>query len=225
VALPDTTVHLLRHGEVHNPDGVLYGRRPGFHLSDRGRTMAERLAERIGHRDITHIVSSPLERAQETAAPLAKALGVEVVLDERVIESGNWFEGKRFAPGDNALRRPSSWLKLYNPLRPSWGEPYKEIAARMMAAVHDARVAAAGHEAVVVSHQLPIWTTRLHAEGRSYLHLPQNRQCTLCSLTSFSFSGDQLVQVGYQEPVIDLVPRKDREAPFSAGDAPEELRP
>lgn len=222
---PDTIVHLLRHGEVHNPQGVLYGRMPGYHLSELGQKMADRVAERVGHRDITHIVSSPLERAQETAAPLAAARGVEVVLDARVIESENWFEGKRFAPGDNALRRPSTWLRLYNPLRPSWGEPYKLIVERMMAAVHDARRAAEGHEAVIVSHQLPIWTTRLAAEHRSFLHDPRKRQCTLASLTSFGFVGDALAQITYSEPAIDLVPRKDREAPFSAGDAPEELRP
>ena len=222
---PDTIVHLLRHGEVHNPQGLLYGRLPGYHLSELGLKMADRVAERVGDRDITHIVSSPLERAQETAAPLAAVRGVEVVLDERVIESENWFEGKRFAPGDNALRRPATWLKLYNPLRPSWGEPYRQIVERMMAAVHDARRAALGHEAVIVSHQLPIWTTRLAAEKRSFVHDPRKRQCTLASLTSFGFVGDTLAQITYSEPAIDLVPRKDREAPFSAGDAPEELRP
>jgi broad specificity phosphatase PhoE len=187
--------------------------------------MAERVAERIGGRDITHIVASPLERAQETARPLAKARGLEVVADPRVIESANWFEGKTFGVGDNALRHPSSWLRLWNPWKPSWGEPYREIVARMMAAVHDARRAAEGHEAVVVSHQLPIWTTRLAAEKRSFLHDPRKRQCTLCSLTSFHFVGDRLAQISYSEPAGDLIPAKDRKAPFSAGGAVEENRP
>ena len=150
-------MHLLRHGEVHNPDGVLYGRRDGYHLSDLGRRMAERVAEAVADRDITHIRCSPLERAQETAAPLAKARGLDIVTDERVIESTNVFEGKRFGVGDGVLRKPSAWRHLWNPFKPSWGEPYKEIVARMMSAVHDARIAATGHEAVVVSHQLPIW--------------------------------------------------------------------
>ena len=221
----ETIVHLLRHGEVHNPQGLLYGRMDGFHLSDRGRAMADRVAEAVGDRDITHLVSSPLERAQETIAPLAAVRALQVHLDERVIESENWFEGKRFAPGDNALRHPSAWLRLWNPLRPSWGEPYKAIVARMMAAVHDARAAAEGHEALIVSHQLPIWTTRLHVEGRSFLHDPRKRQCTLCSITSLHFSGDRLTQVSYSEPALDLIPVKDRTAPYSAGDAPEERRP
>ncbi|MBZ5734800.1 histidine phosphatase family protein [Nocardioides sp. TRM66260-LWL] len=220
-----TTVHLLRHGEVHNPEGVLYGRRPGFHLSELGRRMAERIGEVVGQRDVVHLRCSPLERAQETAAPLASARGLEVVTDARLIESENVFEGERFGVGDGALRKPSAWRHLYNPWKPSWGEPYKEISARMMGAVHAAREAAAGHEAVLVSHQLPIWTTRLHVEGRSFLHDPRKRQCTLCSLTSLHFEDDRLVRVSYSEPAGDLIPVADRRAPFSAGGAPEEHRP
>ncbi|MEI5676025.1 MULTISPECIES: histidine phosphatase family protein [unclassified Nocardioides] len=225
-ATPDTIVHLLRHGEVHNPQGVLYGRRDGFHLSALGNRMAERIAESIGDRDITHLVASPLERAQETARPLAAARGLEIVTDERVIESTTVFEGLSFGEGAMTLvKRPSLWKHLRNPFTPSWGESYKAIAARMMAAVEDARVAAQGHEAVLVSHQLPIWTTRLHVEKRSFLHDPRSRQCTLCSLTSFHFVGERLAQVSYSEPAGDLIPAGDRKAPFSAGGAPEENRP
>jgi broad specificity phosphatase PhoE len=220
-----TTVHLLRHGEVHNPEGVLYGRLPGYVLSDLGVRMAEQVADAIKDRDITHLRASPLERAQETAAPIAAALGLTPLIDPRVIESANVFEGKRFGVGDGALRKPSAWVHLWNPFRPSWGEPYKEVAARVMAAVHDARDAARGHESLIVSHQLPIWITRLHAEGRSFLHDPRKRQCTLCSLTSLNFTGDRLTSVSYSEPAGDLIPARDRRAPFSAGDAPEEHRP
>ena len=222
---PDTIVHLLRHGEVHNPQGVLYGRRDGFHLSELGRQMAEKVADSVKDRDITHLRVSPLERAQETAQPLATARGLEIVTDARVIESTNVFEGKRFAGGENALRDPRTWRYLWNPFKPSWGEPYKAVVARMMAAVHDARETAAGHEAVIVSHQLPIWITRLHVEKRSFVHDPRRRQCTLCSLTSFHFVGDRLTQVSYSEPAGDLIPVRDKKAPFSAGDAPEEKRP
>lgn len=212
-----TVVHLLRHGEVHNPDGILYGRSPGYHLSALGRQMADRVAARIGERDIVHLVSSPLERARETAAPLATARGLEVQLDERVIESTNIFEGRPFAMGKGVLRKPSVWPKLWNPARPSWGEPYKEVVARMWPAVEDARAAAAGHEAVVVSHQLPIWITRLAAEGRRFFHDPRRRQCTLCSLTSFTFDDEQLLSVAYSEPAGDLVPVAHRRANFSSG--------
>jgi broad specificity phosphatase PhoE len=187
--------------------------------------MADRVADRIGERDITHIVSSPLERAQETAMPLAAVRGLSIELDDRVIESGNVFEGKPFDITDSILRQPQIWKRLWNPFRPSWGEPYKDVVARMWPAVLDAREAAQGHEAVVVSHQLPIWVTRLAAEGRRFLHDPRKRHCTLCSLTSFTFDDGRLVSVGYSEPAGDLIPLADRNAPFSAGGADDDDAP
>ena len=221
-----TIVHLLRHGEVHNPDGVLYGRRNGFHLSELGQKMATRIGEALRERDIVHLRSSPLERAQETAAPLAAARGLTPTLDPRVIESTNKFEGVNFGAGAMTfVKRPALLRHMYNPLKPSWGEPYVEIAARMMAAVEDVRDVARGHEGVIVSHQLPIWTTRLFVEKRSYLHNPKNRQCTLCSVTSLHFEGDHLRQVVYSEPAGDLIPVGDRSAPFSAGGAKPDDRP
>ena len=220
-----TIVHLLRHGEVHNPEGLLYGRMDGFHLSELGRRMAQQVADTIGDRDITHLVASPLTRTCETAQPLAEARGLEVATDERIIESTNVFQGEKFGPGANTLRNPRAWRYLWNPWRPSWGEPYVEIAARMMAAVREAAAAARGHEAVLVSHQLLIWTTRLHVEDRSFLHDPRRRQCTLCSLTSLHLEGERVVKVTYSEPAGDLLPVRDRNAPFSAGGAPEEQRP
>jgi broad specificity phosphatase PhoE len=217
-----TTVHLLRHGEVHNPTGILYGRSTGYNLSDLGGQMAQRVADTIADRDITYVVASPLERAQQTAQPLATALGLPIHTDERVIESSNKFEGKSFGAGAAILKRPASWVYLWNPWRPSWGEPYKQVVSRMVAAVNDARRAAEGHEAVVVSHQLPIWMTRLYAERRSYVHDPRTRQCTLCSLTSFTFEGDRLRTITYSEPAGDLIPVKDRKAVFSSGGASDE---
>ena len=205
--MSDTTVvHLLRHGEVHNPTGVLYGRLPGYHLSDLGRAMAERIAGHLAGGDVTHLVSSPLERAQETAAPISTALGLEVAVDERLIEAGNVFEGLTFGVGDGSLRRPSHWRHLVNPFRPSWGEAYRDIVRRMLVAMADARDAARGHEALCVSHQLPIWTIRSFATGRHLWHDPRHRQCSLASLTSFTYSGDELVSVTYEEPAHDLLP-------------------
>ncbi len=201
-----TVVHLMRHGEVHNPEGVLYGRRPGYHLSDLGRKMADQVAEHLTGRDITHVVASPLERAQETAAPIAGAHGLEIATDERLIEAANVFEGKTFGVGDGALKKPGNWKYLTNPFRPSWGEPYIEQVVRMMAALGAARDAARGHEAVAVSHQLPIWIVRSFAERRRLWHDPRKRQCTLASLTSFTFHGDKIISVGYSEPARDLVP-------------------
>lgn len=202
-----TVVHLLRHGEVHNPAGVLYGRLPGYHLSELGRAMAERVAAHLSGEDVVHLASSPLERAQETAAPAAATFGLSVETDDRLIEAGNVFEGKTFGVGDGSLSRPAHWVHLRNPLRPSWGEPYVEIAQRMLAAVETARDAARGHEALCVSHQLPVWTARSFATGRRLWHDPRKRQCSLASLTSFTYRGDELVSVSYQEPARDLLPK------------------
>ncbi|MBA2558297.1 MAG: histidine phosphatase family protein [Propionibacteriales bacterium] len=211
-----TILHLLRHGEVYNPDGVLYGRLPGFHLSDIGVQMAERVAETLKDRDITHLVASPLERVQETAKPSAQALGLDIVTDGRIIEAGNKFEGKQFGVGDGSLRNPSYWKYLYNPFKPSWGEPYKDIVVRMLAAMHDAREAATGHEALVVSHQLPVWMARSFLEGRRLAHDPRRRQCSLASLTTFTYEGDEVVNVAYSEPAADLIPVKATKK-FTAG--------
>jgi broad specificity phosphatase PhoE len=195
-----TTVHMLRHGEVYNPTHVMYGRLPGFHLSDRGRGMAERVAKTLLDRDITHLVSSPLERAQETSAPLAAALGLSVHIDDRLLEAENSFQGQPFGPGDRAWAHPTAWPRLRNPFRPSWGEPYGQIAARMLAAAWAARDAADGHEAVCVSHQLPIWTLRRLVERKPLSHVPTYRQCGLASLTSLTFDGNRVVRVVYSEP-------------------------
>jgi broad specificity phosphatase PhoE len=203
-----TVVHLLRHGEVDNPDGILYGRLPGYRLSETGQKMAERVAHTVKGRDITHLVSSPLERAQETAQPIGEALGLEIGTDPRVIEADNAFEGMKFGVGDGSLRKPSAWKLLYNPFRPSWGEPYKDVVIRMLAAMHDARVAAAGHEALIVSHQLPVWTVRSFIEGRRLAHDPRRRQCSLASLTTFTYRDDKVVTVAYSEPAADLLPVK-----------------
>jgi broad specificity phosphatase PhoE len=201
-----TTVHLLRHGEVHNPAKILYGRLPGYLLSDDGHAMAKKAADWFQGRDVVHLVASPLERARQTAQPLADALGLEPVIDERIIEAGNAFEGQTVAGGNGVWRVPRHWWKLRNPVRPSWGEPYVEIAARMIAAVEAARDAARGHEAVLVSHQLPIWTVRLHVEGRRFAHDPRRRQCSLASITSLSYDGDHLDGVSYAEPAGETPP-------------------
>jgi broad specificity phosphatase PhoE len=178
--------------------------------------MAERVAKTVSGRDLTHLVASPLERAQETAKPSADALGLEIVTDERVIESENVFEGQRFGVGDGSLRKPSAWKHLYNPWRPSWGEPYKDVVVRMLAAMHDAREAAAGHEAMIVSHQLPIWIVRSFVEGRRLFHDPRKRECSLASLTSFNYTDDRITSVLYSEPAADLVPVKSQKK-FTAG--------
>jgi broad specificity phosphatase PhoE len=201
-----TVVHLMRHGEVHNPTGVLYGRLPDFHLSDLGRQMAETVGAHLRDHDVSVVVASSLDRAQETATPIAAAHVLSITTDDRVIEAGNYFEGKTFGVGDGSLRNPRHWSKLVNPFKPSWGEPYQQIADRMLAAIADARGLARGHEAVIVSHQLPVWTVRSKLEGRHLWHDPRNRECSLASLTSLTFVGDELESIEYTEPAAALLP-------------------
>ncbi|WP_375489702.1 histidine phosphatase family protein [uncultured Jatrophihabitans sp.] len=201
------TVHLLRHGEVHNPDRVLYGRLPGYRLSALGERQAAHAATWLAARgDIGYLVASPLERAQQTAAPLAAATGLEIATDDRLIEAGNELEGRQVAGGKGLLSDPSNWKYFRNPLRPSWGEPYEQIAERVLAAAHAARdrAAKAGGAAVCVSHQLPIVTARRRVEGQHLFHDPRKRQCALASVTSLTFDGDTVVRVDYAEPAADL---------------------
>lgn len=195
-----TTVHVMRHGEVHNPEGVLYGRIPGYHLSDRGRAQAEVVAQLLADRDIVAVIASPLERAQETAAPIAAQHGLSIGTNEDLIESTNIFEGQRVSVGDGALRNPRNWKHLINPITPSWGEPYKQIAGRMRRALDEARLKGAGHEIVCVSHQLPVEILRRSMNGKLLPHDPRRRMCNLASLNTFVFEDDRLVDWRYQDP-------------------------
>lgn len=204
------SVHMVRHGEVFNPDKVLYGRLPGFGLSTLGHQMAQEVAD--GWETTPQIlVASPLQRAQETIAPLAQKFNVEVRTDERVIEAENKFQG--LSDMRRQLRSPKLWPLVLNPFRPSWGEPYLNQVLRVAEAIQDLRdelmlTYGPGSSAVVVSHQLPIWVTRLSAEGKILAHDPRNRQCSLGSVTSFSFApGQQVPTVSYAEPVKHLSQR------------------
>jgi broad specificity phosphatase PhoE len=200
-------VHVVRHGEVENPQKILYGRQKGWFLSKRGEEMAKTLGEWSRNLTLGAIHASPLERAQQTAKPIADAHGLAITTDERLIEAANIFEGKPFGVGDGVLRKPSAWPKLWNPWRPSWGEPYVDQVNRMLAAVFAAKDAASGKDAVVVSHQLPIWILRSAIEGRRFLHDPRKRICTLASVTSIHFDAEGMIsELSYSEPAKHLLP-------------------
>ena len=204
-----STVHVVRHGEVENPHKILYGRQPGWKLSQRGQEMAETLGEWSISINLGALHVSPLQRAQETAAPIAKAHSISIHTDERLIEAANVFEGKPFGIGDGVLRHPSAWRHLYNPWKPSWGEPYEDQINRMLAAVFAAKKAAGDKDAIVVSHQLPIWILRSAIENRSLIHDPRKRECTLASVTSLHFDNDGLITgTSYAEPAWHLLPPK-----------------
>lgn len=204
-----STIHFLRHGEVFNPEKILYGRQPGWYLSARGQEMANTVAEWSKQFDVGAVLASPLQRAQETATPLAKAHGLTIVTNDNLIEATNIFEGQKFEMGSGVLRHPKSWRYLTRPWIPSWGEPYDQQVTRMLAALFAARDAAAGKDAFTVSHQLPIWILRSAVEGRHMLHDPRKRQCSLASVTSFYLDQDGAISgVSYAEPARHLLPEK-----------------
>jgi len=195
-----TTVTMVRHGEVHNPEKVLYGRLPAFQLSERGRRQAEVTAKFLQGRDVAAIISSPLERAVQTANPIAEWYGLPVETDHRLIESSSVFQGRRVEQGPEILKHPYIWKHIVNPFRPSWGEAYVTVAARAVAAVQDARDAYPGREVVLVTHQLPVWMARRALEGRRLWHRPDRRQCALASVTSMIYEGAELGWIEYVEP-------------------------
>lgn len=200
--MPAELVRLVRHGEVHNPDGILYGRIPGYHLSELGHAMAKLAAESLKGHAVTRLVASPLQRTQESAQPWADLFGLPIDTDERIIEPHNWFEGSRMR---ERLRNPVSWPRLANPLRPSWGEPYSSVKLRMFAAIADAWNSVDSGEVVLVSHQMPIVTVARSVAGRVAFHDPRKRRCTLSSITTLARQGDRFIEVDYQEPAAELL--------------------
>ena len=204
-----STVHVIRHGEVENPAKILYGRQPGWKLSQRGQEMAMVLGDWSKSFDLGALHVSPLQRAQETALPIAAAHKMAITTDEGLIEAANVFEGKAFGVGDGVLRHPAAWRHLWNPWKPSWGEPYEEQITRMLAAIFAAREKANGKDAMCISHQLPIWILRSAIENRRLLHDPRKRECSLASVTSIHFDHDGLISgLTYSEPARHLLSKK-----------------
>ncbi len=197
--MPASLIHLVRHGEVNNPDGVLYGRLEGFGLTARGTEMAATVGNFFQGRPVSAVVSSPLTRATQTADAIADATGCTVTTDERVIEGANQFEGSRVSL-QTLLSDPTIWPRLWNPFRPSWGEAYRSVAERMMSAIAEASDRVDSGEVVIVSHQLPIWIVHRQVAGLPLQHSPRKRRCSLCSVTSFQQVGPSLAEVSYVEP-------------------------
>jgi broad specificity phosphatase PhoE len=203
--MPANRIHLVRHGEVDNPNGVLYGRLPNFALTALGRQMAEASAIELASSsaNITRLISSPLLRTLQSARPISEQLNLSVSTENLIIEPTNIFEGKKVGLA-TVSANPAYLLKLYNPFQPSWGEPYKQIVKRMTEALRRAWDETATGEVVMVSHQLPIWALHLAASGKPLWHDPRSRRCDLSSITSFEFQNNKLVEVDYRDPAKAL---------------------
>lgn len=207
-----TIIHLLRHGEVENPDNVIYERLPDFCLSERGAKMAEQVAKYVRKhpvlKDIKNIYSSPLERTAQTVKPVAKMLKIKPIYDDRLLES------KHKLSGINPKKQIINWLLhlkflkiinlIYNPFRPSWGEPFIEISRRMQSIIEDVRKNHQGEQTLLVSHQCPIWIARLTYENKRLSHNPNSRICQLASVTTLYFNDD----IGELEKVVYRIPAR-----------------
>jgi broad specificity phosphatase PhoE len=202
--VPADRLHLVRHGEVHNPEHILYGRLDGYHLSELGHRMAEAAAASFDGRPVTALYASPLLRAQESAQPWSTRFGLDIQTEARIIEPTNKFEGTSGVRA-RLMLNPKYWGYIYNPLRPSWGEPFAAIAMRVLAAMDDAWQAAQGGEVVMVSHQSPIWMATRRINKLRLPHDPRKRRCTLSSITSFERTAEGWVEVDYQEPAGELL--------------------
>lgn len=205
--MAERRIHLVRHGEVENPEGVLYGRLSGFHLTQGGRRSAQSAAEALlaMDRPIAAVWSSPLERARESAEPVARAFGRKVQLDDQLVEASSKLEGGQFRMDFSIFGKPTAWRYLVNPLRPSWGEPFSSVADRIVEAICRAAAVEEPGDVVLVSHQLPIWMAHRRAAGKPLFHNPGARRCALSSVTSFVYDGDGLREIGYVSSGRDAV--------------------
>ncbi|KAB5606034.1 histidine phosphatase family protein [Bifidobacterium jacchi] len=215
-----TTIHFVRHGKVYNPGHLLYERLPGFHLSDVGRRMAQATAAYLASNPRTNTIaavySSPLDRTRETAGAIIDALNavrgergeepLELTVDERVIEAGNEFRGLRIGHGEGALWRNGNWKLVLNLYRPSWGESYRHIAARMDAFAREKVARHPGQQIVVVSHESPIWSYRHYLETGHPEHWMFLRHTALASVTSVTYDNEtgRVMSITYADPAAGV---------------------
>ena len=196
----------VRHGTTPTTGSVLPGRARGLHLADEGRAQAEALAERLGVlRRIAAVYASPLERARETAAPIARKLGLEVVADKGLLECdfGQWtgLDLKK-------LMKKPEWVTVQrypSGFRFPGGESFSEMQTRItgtatrLAAVHR------GRAVVLVSHADPIKAAVAHALG-THLDLFQRIVVSPCSVTAVAYGpgGPSVLTVNAVGDLADL---------------------
>jgi probable phosphoglycerate mutase len=191
---PATTILLVRHGQTPTTGTVLPGRAPGLHLADKGRDQAARAAERIAElKRVDAVYSSPLERARQTAAPIAAARGTKVVVERGLLECdfGEWTgqELKKLAklPEWALVQRAPSTFRFPG------GESFTEMQTRIVTALDKLRAAHPGGVVVAVSHADPIKAAVAHAMG-THLDLFQRTVISTCSVTVISYtSGGPIV--------------------------------
>lgn len=214
--MPATTINFVRHGKVYNPDHLLYERLPDFHLSERGRRMAQATGRYIAQspqlNTAVAVYSSPLDRTRETANEILlelnkvraergqEALGL--LTDERIIEAGNEFRGTRIGHGEGALWKPRNLKLVRNLWTPSWGESYRSIAARVQDFALEKVHEYPGEQIVVVTHESPIWSYRHMLETGHPEHNMLLRKTALASVTSITYDSEtgKVISITYADP-------------------------
>ena len=188
-APPSSTLLLLvRHGQTPTTGATLPGRAKGLHLADGGRAQAGAVAARIaGLRNVKAVYASPLERTRETAAPIAKALGLKVKADRGLLECefGEWTGAKL-----SELRKKPEWETVQrhpSGFRFPGGESFTEMQARMTSTLDRLATAHRGETIVAVSHADPIKAAVAHALG-THLDLFQRIVISPCSVSAILVS-------------------------------------
>lgn len=212
-ATPPTLVVLVRHGQTATTGKELPGRAPGLHLSDAGEQQAKAAAARVAalqddKRKVAAVYASPLERTRETAAPIAEALGLEVQIDEGLLEMdfGEW-TGISLA----VARKKPEWKTIQrypSGFRFPGGESFAEMQARIVTTLDRLRLAHPGEVVVAVSHADPIRVAVSHATG-AHLDLFQRVVVSPCSLTAIAFGdeGPTVLTVNATDDARSLVPQ------------------
>jgi probable phosphomutase (TIGR03848 family) len=184
-----TTILLVRHGTTATTGSILPGRAPGLHLSEMGQAQASELAGRIKElsRKPTAIFTSPLERAKETALPIAKALRLRPLIERGLLECdfGTW-TGKKLA----TLSRRVEWRAVQNApstFRFPEGESFSEMQQRMWSTLERLAKRHRNRTIVVVSHADPIKAAVTYAQGVP-LDLFQRTVISPCSLSAITFT-------------------------------------
>jgi broad specificity phosphatase PhoE len=179
-----TTLYFVRHGDVHNPDQILYARLPGFRLSTLGETQAAAAGTYFKDRPLAAIYSSPQHRAQQTAGAIAQyhpALTIQTL--ELLDEIHSPFEGRPLADLD-----AMGW-RLYTNL-PAGYETAEDIMTRVVATIQQMRAAYPGQEVVCVSHGDVVLAARYWAKGIPFNDNTKNREAlypATASITALSF--------------------------------------